>query len=99
MSPPLSPLRRATRRPQIRKDGFKSLAEGEAVEFGVDFDQRGRKVARDVSGPDGAQVLGQPRLMAYADAGDDMEDDFEDHAAHEIVNDADFDRAGLDKTK
>lgn len=45
----------------ILADGFRSLAEGEDVEFEVTEDNNGRLRAVNVSGPDGAQPKGQPR--------------------------------------
>jgi len=46
----------------IQSDGFKSLAEGEAVEFDLEEDTRkGGHKACNVTGPDGAQVQGAPR--------------------------------------
>eukprot|EP00968_Pinguiococcus_pyrenoidosus_P019136 scaffold2022_cov261-Pinguiococcus_pyrenoidosus.AAC.25 len=43
---------------QIRKDGFKSLEDGEQVEYTV-VDRGGRPVATNVTGPDGAQPVGE----------------------------------------
>ena len=37
------------------------MAEGEEVEFEVEIDERQRKKAHNVTGPDGAFVLGAPR--------------------------------------
>eukprot|EP01083_Nonionella_stella_P185951 679580_1 len=45
----------------IHSQGFRSLAEGEEVEFEVEVDERQRKKAHNVTGPDGAFVLGAPR--------------------------------------
>lgn len=46
----------------INTDGFKSLAEGEAVEFDLEEDTRkGGHKACNVTGPDGANVQGAPR--------------------------------------
>eukprot|EP00484_Ammonia_sp_Unknown_P030083 CAMPEP_0197025874 /NCGR_PEP_ID=MMETSP1384-20130603/6081_1 /TAXON_ID=29189 /ORGANISM="Ammonia sp." /LENGTH=158 /DNA_ID=CAMNT_0042454457 /DNA_START=104 /DNA_END=577 /DNA_ORIENTATION=+ len=45
----------------IHAQGFRSLAEGEEVEFDVQVDDRQRKKAHNVTGPDGAFVLGAPR--------------------------------------
>uniref|UniRef100_A0A1J3FQK5 Cold shock domain-containing protein 4 n=1 Tax=Noccaea caerulescens TaxID=107243 RepID=A0A1J3FQK5_NOCCA len=42
----------------IRSEGFRSLAAEESVEFEVESDNNGRPKAVDVSGPDGAPVLG-----------------------------------------
>jgi cold shock CspA family protein len=44
----------------IQADGFRSLADGEVVEFLVETDQNGRKKAARVTGPDGANVQGAP---------------------------------------
>ena len=46
---------------EINAPGFRSLAEGEPVEFDVVLDERGRARAVRVTGPDGAQVKGAPR--------------------------------------
>ncbi|KAA8496405.1 Cold shock domain-containing protein 4 [Porphyridium purpureum] len=46
----------------IHAEGFRSLAEGEAVEFTVMVDDRSGKLkAINVTGPNGAPVQGQPR--------------------------------------
>merc|ERR1712228_76927 len=45
----------------IHAQGFRSLAEGEEVEFEDEIDERQRKKAHNVTGPDGAFVLGAPR--------------------------------------
>jgi len=43
----------------IQSDGFKSLAEGEVVEFNVEYDERkGKTSAANVTGPGGSQVQG-----------------------------------------
>jgi len=44
----------------IQADGFRSLADGESVEFTVEEDSNGRKKASKVTGPDGANVQGAP---------------------------------------
>ncbi|KAI2489790.1 ribonuclease B OB domain containing protein [Fragilaria crotonensis] len=44
----------------IQADGFRSLADGEVVEFLVETDQNGRKKAARVTGPDGKNVQGAP---------------------------------------
>mmetsp|Transcript_56109 Transcript_56109/g.77318 ORF Transcript_56109/g.77318 Transcript_56109/m.77318 type:complete len:115 (-) Transcript_56109:68-412(-) len=46
----------------INSDGFKSLAEGEEVEFDLmEDDRKGGQKATNVTGPGGAQVKGAPR--------------------------------------
>ncbi|PHT41882.1 Glycine-rich protein 2, partial [Capsicum baccatum] len=45
----------------IRSEGFRSLAEGEAVEYEVENGSDGRTKAVDVTGPDGAAVSGGSR--------------------------------------
>merc|ERR1711972_1125465 len=46
----------------IYAEGFRSLAEGEDVEFGVGTDDRtGKTKALDVTGPGGSYVQGAPR--------------------------------------
>merc|ERR1711997_355309 len=45
----------------IHAQGFRSLAEGEEVEFEVEVDERQRKKAHNVTGPDGSFVQGAPR--------------------------------------
>jgi len=44
----------------IQMEGFRSLADGESVEYLVEMDNSGRKKAVSVTGPDGAEVQGQP---------------------------------------
>jgi cold shock CspA family protein len=44
----------------IHADGFRSLGEGEAVEYLVKTDAQGRTQAENVTGPDGAFVVGSP---------------------------------------
>ena len=56
----------------IAGDGFRSLGDEEAVEFKIEIDERkaGRKYAVEVSGPNGAPVLGAPRpAMGTRDRG------------------------------
>mmetsp|Transcript_9652 Transcript_9652/g.36235 ORF Transcript_9652/g.36235 Transcript_9652/m.36235 type:complete len:133 (-) Transcript_9652:95-493(-) len=50
---------------EIRKDGFKSLEDGEQVEYTV-VDRGGRPVATNVTGPDGAQPVGKPPMNERA---------------------------------
>lgn len=45
---------------EIQTDGFRSLADGEAVEFIPKTDDNGRMKATKVTGPDGANVQGAP---------------------------------------
>jgi len=46
----------------IQTDGFKSLGDGEAVEFSVQFDEaKGKSSAVNVTGPGGSPVEGRPR--------------------------------------
>lgn len=45
----------------IHADGFRSLADGEDVEFEVVEEGNGRRRAEGVTGPDGAAVQGSPR--------------------------------------
>ena len=52
----------------IRADGFRSLAEGEQLEFRLTTDEKTGKIkAVDVTGPDGAYVQGAPRQMSNDD--------------------------------
>merc|ERR1711884_868332 len=59
----------------IHAEGFRSLAEGEEVEFEVDVDEsNGRRSARNVTGPDGGYVQGAPRperINSFEDFGYD----------------------------
>mmetsp|Transcript_5173 Transcript_5173/g.15717 ORF Transcript_5173/g.15717 Transcript_5173/m.15717 type:complete len:111 (-) Transcript_5173:1074-1406(-) len=45
---------------EIYAKGFRSLADGEAVEYEVDVDPSGRERAIAVTGPDGVYVQGTP---------------------------------------
>ena len=48
----------------IHAKGFRSLADGESVEFEIGDDKRtGKKVAFNVSGPNGEYVQGSPRRV------------------------------------
>jgi len=49
----------------IKAVGFRSLAEGERVEFDVEVDSTGRKKARNVTGPNGSYVRGAPFVHPY----------------------------------
>lgn len=44
----------------IKMEGFRSLADGENVEYLVETDGNGRKKAAEVTGPNGADVQGAP---------------------------------------
>jgi cold shock CspA family protein len=44
----------------IKMEGFRSLADGESVEYQVEIDDSGRKKASSVTGPNGADVQGAP---------------------------------------
>lgn len=44
----------------IRMEGFRSLADGESVEYQVEVDQNGRRKAVQVTGPEGGEVQGAP---------------------------------------
>lgn len=46
---------------EIQCEGFRSLADGEAVEFFVEEDDKGKSKAVEVSGPGGAPVKGVPK--------------------------------------
>merc|ERR1719509_521152 len=46
---------------EVYADGFRSLAEGETLEFEIQIQDDGRRKAVNVTGPDGAFVKGQPR--------------------------------------
>eukprot|EP00401_Gymnodinium_catenatum_P022514 CAMPEP_0117469612 /NCGR_PEP_ID=MMETSP0784-20121206/6784_1 /TAXON_ID=39447 /ORGANISM="" /LENGTH=85 /DNA_ID=CAMNT_0005263663 /DNA_START=97 /DNA_END=354 /DNA_ORIENTATION=+ len=47
---------------QIYAEGFRSLRDGEPVEFDVMMDEaKGKTFATNVTGPNGAHVEGQPR--------------------------------------
>mmetsp|Transcript_13474 Transcript_13474/g.26758 ORF Transcript_13474/g.26758 Transcript_13474/m.26758 type:complete len:128 (+) Transcript_13474:24-407(+) len=54
----------------IVADGFRSLADGEKVEFKTVEDDSGRVKAVDVTGPDGGKVIGAQR-QEYRDSYDD----------------------------
>ncbi|KAL7486366.1 hypothetical protein ACHAW6_011965 [Cyclotella cf. meneghiniana] len=47
----------------IHASGFRSLGDGEPVEFEVMQEPNGRRKALNVTGPDGAYVQGSPRRM------------------------------------
>jgi|GEM_PF-551990 len=48
----------------IQSEGFRSLAEGEQVEYSVSVDDRGKLKANRVTGPGGVNVKGAPRQPA-----------------------------------
>lgn len=45
----------------IHAEGFRSLGDGEAVEFEVITEPNGRSKAFNVTGPDGSYVQGAPK--------------------------------------
>ncbi|KAL3943086.1 MAG: hypothetical protein SGBAC_002819 [Bacillariaceae sp.] len=45
---------------EIKADGFRSLADGEAVEYVPEVDDNGRTKATRVTGPGGSNVQGAP---------------------------------------
>jgi len=49
----------------INTEGFRSLADGEKVEFQTETDSSGRSKAINVTGPDGTEVQGAPFREAY----------------------------------
>eukprot|EP01083_Nonionella_stella_P013688 38512_1 len=51
----------------IKADGFRSLAEGEPVEFTTEEDGTGRIKAATCTGPDNTNVQGAPRKDDYYD--------------------------------
>jgi cold shock CspA family protein len=53
----------------IVTDGFRSLAEGEQVEFVVDQSDDGRPKAIEVTGPGGANPQGAPRRESFGGGG------------------------------
>lgn len=44
----------------IKTEGFRSLADGEVVEYRLDVDPNGRRKAINVTGPGGENVQGAP---------------------------------------
>ena len=58
---------------EIHAEGFRSLAEGEPVEFDLaENPANGRTYASNVSGPNGAYVQGAPRRDPRSDSRDGM---------------------------
>jgi cold shock CspA family protein len=55
----------------INGNGFKTLLEGEVVEFEVETDEQGRKKAVNVSGPNGCKVIGDQRGANHRPGYDD----------------------------
>ncbi|GJP50959.1 hypothetical protein CLOM_g10114 [Closterium sp. NIES-68] len=53
----------------IKAEGFRSLDEGEAVEFTIETASDGRTKAINVTGPGGAYVKGAPRRNEYGGGG------------------------------
>ena len=57
----------------IHAEGFRSLAEGETVEFNVEVDSnKGKTFASNVTGPDGSYVQGAPRQSGRSSYDDDF---------------------------
>ena len=52
---------------EVHSQGFRSLAEGDVVEYDVEIDSRkaGKKFAVGVTGPNGAYVVGVKRSNVY----------------------------------
>ena len=57
----------------IHAEGFRSLAEGEPVEFSVEVDaKKGKTFASNVTGPNGTYVQGAPREPRRSSYDDDF---------------------------
>jgi cold shock CspA family protein len=52
---------------EIKADGFRSLADGEAVEYVPEQDANGRLKATNLTGPGGSNVQGAPKQNDYDD--------------------------------
>ena len=57
----------------IHAEGFRSLGDGEQVEFEVITEPNGRSKAFNVTGPDGSYVQGAPRRSYNNNFGHDEE--------------------------
>jgi cold shock CspA family protein len=56
----------------IHAEGFRSLGEGEEVEFNLEADpKKGKTFASNVTGPNGTYVKGAPREPKKSNYGDD----------------------------
>ena len=53
----------------VHSDGFKSLGDGEEVEFDVVEEEGGRRRAESITGPDGAFVQGSARRWSSYEDG------------------------------
>merc|ERR1719453_1405820 len=51
----------------IKAEGFRSLAEGESVEYDLEEQSNGKIAAADVTGPGGGFVQGAPRTPFFDD--------------------------------
>jgi len=69
----------------IVADGFRSLADGEQVEFGVQEDNRGRKLAVNVTGPGGSSVQGSQPARSSDFGRSSYSDDNDDNFTGEYV--------------
>mmetsp|Transcript_31727 Transcript_31727/g.26749 ORF Transcript_31727/g.26749 Transcript_31727/m.26749 type:complete len:116 (-) Transcript_31727:166-513(-) len=52
---------------QLKISGFRSLAEGQKVEYFIDKDEKERLIAKDVTGPEGVELSVQ---KSYGNRGD-----------------------------
>ncbi|GFP86432.1 glycine-rich protein 2 [Phtheirospermum japonicum] len=53
----------------IKSDGFRSLGDGEAVEYSLEYGNGGRAKAANVIGPDGVSVKGSQLIPRYCSKG------------------------------